>query len=109
MLAWLGVVVLVDPLQTGAIGRGMFAVSLLILLVGVWTLLVTWVYRKGLGDKEAAHHLGGAFRQALLLAFYTAGIIFFQYAGILTWWDALLLLVVVLLTEFSWRRLVEEK
>ncbi|MFZ2187424.1 MAG: hypothetical protein WAV46_02235 [Candidatus Moraniibacteriota bacterium] len=109
LLAWLGVIMLLDPRDTGTIGLAIFFVSLLVLLTGVLTLLVTWVYRKGLGDAAAVHHLGGAFRQAVLLALYVLGIIFFQYARMLTWWDALLLLAVVLLVEFSLRRLLREK
>jgi len=104
LLAWLGVIILLNPEQTGTVGIIIFFVSLLALLTGSFTLLVTWVYRKGLGDKEVGHHLGGAFRQASLLALYVLLIVFFQYAQILIWWDALLLFGAVLLVELSLRR-----
>lgn len=103
LLAWLGVIILLDPEQTGIVGIIIFFVSLLALLTGGFTLLVTWIYRKGLGDREVRHHLSGAFRQASLLALYVLFIVFFQYARILIWWDALLLFVAVLLVELSLR------
>lgn len=109
LLAWLGVIILLDPEQTGRAGKIIFFGSLFALLLGVFTLLVTWIYRKGLGDTAVGHHLSGAFRQASLLALYVLGIIFFQYAQILTWWDALLLFAAVLLVEFSLRRFLNHK
>jgi uncharacterized membrane protein len=109
LLSWLGVVILLDPQNSGAVGIALFSVSLLVLLTGVFTLFVTWVYRKGLGDTQTAHHLSGAFRQAVLLSLYVIGIIIFQYIQILTWWDALLLFVAVLLVEFSCRRFLKHK
>ena len=104
-LAFLGVVIALDPEKVG--GRELFFVSLLALLSGILTLLVTGAYRRVLGDFGAVHHLAGAFRQALLLSVYAVGIVFFQYAKILTWWDALLLLAMVLLIEFSFRRFLQ--
>jgi predicted ABC-type exoprotein transport system permease subunit len=108
LFAYLGVVIALDPTETGSMGRGLFFVSLFALLTGILTLFVTWTYRKALGDTGAAHHLNSAFRQALLLSLYALGIVFFQYAGLLTWWDALLLLAAVLLVEFSLRRFLED-
>lgn len=109
LLASLGVVIAIDPEETSNVGRGLFFVSVFAVLTGILTLFVTWIYRKALGESGAAHHLGSAFRQAFLMALYGIGIIFLQYAGILVWWDALLLLAVILLIEFSIRRFFEAK
>lgn len=102
--SWVGIVFAVDPEHSGVAGVGLFFMSLFAMLLGFMTLFVTWVYRKGLGGASAAHHLGGAFRQAFLLTLYAVGIVFFQYERILTWWDSLLFLAAVLLVEFSIRR-----
>ncbi|MEK9151525.1 MAG: hypothetical protein AAB547_02745 [Patescibacteria group bacterium] len=107
--AWLGVIILIDPEETGGMGIGLFAISFFALLTGCLTLFVTWAYRKALGEAGAAHHLSGAFRQALLLSLYGLGIVFLQYARILTWWDALLFLAAILLIEFSFRRLLGQR
>lgn len=103
--AWLGIVIAVDPSQSGKVGLVLFFSSLFAVLLGVMTLFVTWMYRLGLGIASAAHHLGGAFRQAFLLSLFFLGLVFFQMERVLLWWDALLLLVVILLFEFSFRRL----
>lgn len=107
LFAWIGVVFFLDPGETGSIGIGLFSVSFFALLTGCLTLFVTWVYRKALGETGAAHHLIGAFRQALLLSSYMLGIVLLQYARILTWWDALLWFAVILLIEFSLRRFAD--
>lgn len=105
---WLGMVMTIDPLQSGRAGIVFFFTSLFAFVLGITTLFVMWVYRVALGATSAAHHLGGAFRQALLLSCFFVGIIFFQKERILTWWDAALLLAVVLLIEFSLRRMFSQ-
>lgn len=105
--AFFGVIIALDPKETG--GRELFFVSLFALLTGILTLFVTGMYRKALGDVGAAHNLGSAFRQAFLIALFGIGIVFFRYAGILVWWDALLLLAAILILEFSFRHLSHEK
>lgn len=109
LLAWLGVIFLLDPRETGMVGGIIFSVSFFILLTGIFLLFIIWFYRKGLGDAETVHHLSGAFRQAVLLSSYVMGIIFFQYAQILIWWDALLLFAAILLIEFSFRYFLNHK
>lgn len=108
LCAWFGVVVALDPAQAGAVGLVLFFTSLFAFVLGVMTLFVTGVYRRALGPASAAHHLGGAFRQALLLSLFAIGLVFFQKERILTWWDALLLLAAVLLIEFSFRKLFSQ-
>ena len=107
LFAWLGILLSVDPRLAGTAGTALFFISLFALILGCMTLLVTWVYRKAIGETSAAHHLGIAFRQAFLLALFCALIVFFQFKQILTWWDSLLLLAAVLLVEFSLRKLFQ--
>ncbi len=103
--AWLGIVLAIDPAQAGPVGIGLFFVSLFALFLSSLTLFMTWVYRRALGALSAAHHLGGAFRQALLGSLFLVLLVFFQMKQMLIWWDALLLLCLVLLLEFSSRHL----
>lgn len=103
--AWLGIVVAVDPTQGGVVGMALFFISLFAFILGVMTLVLTSLYRRALGATSAAHHLGGAFRQACLLSLFCIGLVFFQKERILTWWDALLLLAAVLTIEFSLRKI----
>lgn len=105
--AFVGIVLAVDPYRAGTVGTALFFVSLFGVVLGITTLCVTWVYRKGLGEASAAHHLGGAFRQAFLLAFFFETVVFLQMNRLLTWWDTLLVLAAVLLLEFTFRRLIK--
>lgn len=103
--AWLGIVVAVDPTEGGVMGTVLFFTSLFAFILGVMTLSLTSLYRRVLGAESAAHHLGGAFRQAFLLSLFAIGVVYFQKERILTWWDALLLLAAVLTVEFTLRKL----
>jgi hypothetical protein len=47
LFAYLGVVMVIDPTETGGMGAGLFFVSLFALLTGVLTLFVTWIYSEG--------------------------------------------------------------
>lgn len=107
-LAWWGIIVLVDPTQSGLTGMSLFFTSLFAFVLGVMTLLLTLLYRRVLGVVSATHHLGGAFRQAFLLSMCFVGLVFFQKEQMLTWWDALLLLAATLLIEFSLRKIFSE-
>jgi hypothetical protein len=104
LVAWGSVVFTVDPETMGPGAVYLFFGTLFVALLGLLTLFVTWSYCRGLGEASAAHHLGSAFRQAFLLALCGVGLTLFQYWHILTWWDALLLVVFMLLLEFSLRR-----
>lgn len=104
--AWIGIIVAVDPYEVGQTGMVLFFSSLFATLLGVLTLILTSLYRRALGEVSATHHLGSAFRQAFLLALFGIGLIFFQKERILTWWDGALLLAVLLLIEYSFRKIV---
>lgn len=104
LCAWVGIVMAVDPYQSGNAGLGLFFGSLFGALLGAMILFVMWIYRQALGAAGAAHHLGGAFRQALLLTLLLVGLVYFQMERMLTWWDGLLLLTAILLLEFTARR-----
>ncbi len=104
--AWIAIIIAVEPYQAGAVGVGLFFVSFFGTVLGSMTLFVTWIYERSLGTASAAHHLGGAFRQAFLLSLFFVSLMFLQMKQWLTWWDGLLVLVVVLLIEFSFRGLM---
>jgi uncharacterized membrane protein len=104
-VAWIGIMMSIDPEQGGLVGAMLFFVSFFAMVLGIMTLSVTWTYRKALGEAGAAHHASGAFRQALLLSVFIAGAVFLQYMRLLTWWDAALLFATVLALEFTVRRI----
>jgi hypothetical protein len=102
--AWVSIVIAVDPSRAGKVGMGLFLLSLFGVILGIMVLSVTWVYRRALGVVGATHHLGGAFRQASFLSLFGIVMVFLHMEQLLTWWDSLLLLAVILLLEFTARR-----
>lgn len=107
-IAWVGITLAVDPGQSGWVGRGLFFSSLLAFLTGLCTLGVTGAYRRTVGDAGAAQALGGAFRQAFLIAAGLVGAAGLRFGGLLTWWDSLLVLAAILLVELTFRRLLTD-
>ena len=107
--AWLGIILAVDPYEAGRPGVLLFFASFFAFLLGVLTLFVTQMYRYALGEASTIAHIGTAFRQALLFTLFGVGLVFFQYARVLTWWDSLLLLAFILLIEISARTILQRK
>jgi hypothetical protein len=57
-------------------------------------------------DADAAEaYQRGAFRQGTLIGLYLTGVTLAQFFGYLTWWLLLLALALVLLVEFTARRI----
>lgn len=108
LTAFLGIVFAVDPNEAEFVGIVLFFSSLFGMCLGLCTLFVTGLYCKAIGEASAAHHLGGAFRQAFFLSLFVIGNALFQFFGILTWWDSLLLLAGILLLEFSVRQFIKK-
>lgn len=98
-----GIVFSVDPSVAGIPGRVLFFVSAFATLLGVMLLLMTSLYKKGLGSERAALYLGSAFRQAFLLSCYVFINLALLYREIWVWWVALLFLAFILLLEFTVR------
>ena len=98
--SWIVVINKLSPFVTSYLALILFYASLFIALAGTFTLLNyylrVWLNR----DEEFSHHLNIAMRQGILLSTMLSVGLGFQRLKILTWWDALLLLAIVLLVEF---------
>jgi Ca2+/Na+ antiporter len=97
--AWAAVVLYIDPTEAGFFGNGLFYMTLFLWLSGGITLLLVWLRRKWQEEHQIAGSLGTSLRQSAFLALYILTLLTFQYFQILTWWDALLAGVAVLLIE----------
>lgn len=102
-VAFLATLFLVDPDESGLLGRLLFFGSIAIVFSGIAIILFSELYRKMLGVEGAAHHAGLLFRQGTLVGGYGMLLLLFQYWKIFFWWTALLLLVLMLLIELSFR------
>jgi hypothetical protein len=102
-VAFLATLFLVDPDESGVLGKILFFGSITIVFSGIAIILFSELYRKVLGVEGAAHHAGLLFRQGTLVGGYGAMLLLFQYWKVFYWWTALFLLVAMLLVELSFR------
>ena len=102
-VAFLAMLFLVDPDESGVLGKILFIGSIAIVFSGIAIILFSELYRKVLGVEGAAHHAGLLFRQGALVGGYGAILLLFQYWKVFYWWTALFLLAAMLLVELSFR------
>ena len=98
-VAWIIVILKLDPYESTGMALGLFFVSLLFALIGTFTLL-GFGLRRWIGKQEIYyHHLTVSLRQGLLLSICTLICIMLLILGLLTWWNGLLLVTVAVLIE----------
>lgn len=98
--SWLVVLYKLSPFSEQALSLGLFYGSLFIALSG--TLSLIFYFLKAWKNKQEIYnaHLNSSLRQGILLSVMTITGLAFQRLRVLTWWDSLLLLAIVLLIEF---------
>ncbi|NTW15544.1 MAG: hypothetical protein HGA38_04250 [Candidatus Moranbacteria bacterium] len=109
LLAWVCVLLFVDPDVTGAPGAALFLGTLFSGLTGSFTLALVAFARRFLGDAGASASFHMLFRQGFILSAYGIILLGLSRAGMLAWWNAGLVLAAALLLEFTARRLAERK
>lgn len=98
--SWFVVVYKLSPFTQPALSLSLFYSSLFIAFAGTFTLLFYFM-RLWAGRKEISNiHLNTSVRQGILLSLMIVVALGFQRLRVLTWWDGMLLLAVVLLIEF---------
>lgn len=102
--AWIAILLLVDPDGAGAAGEALFLGSLFSFLSGMFSLSLTALARRFLGDATASASFHSLFRQGVLLSAYIVAILLLSRFGILAWWNASLGFAAALLIEFTARR-----
>ena len=102
-LAWVSwglVLSKMSPFTSGILALAFFYASLLIGLTGTFALLLFALRRGMWKTEETLMSLGAPLREGFLLALMIETALVFQRLRVLTWWDALLLLIIALLLEF---------
>ncbi|MFH0837811.1 MAG: hypothetical protein V1880_00920 [Patescibacteria group bacterium] len=98
--SWFVVVYKLSPFSQPSLGLSLFYSSLFIALAGTFALffyfLRVWANKKEIYNV----HLNTSLRQGTLLSIMVIVGLAFQRLRVLTWWDGLLLLAIVLLIEF---------
>lgn len=78
-----------------------FYITLFLALTGTFTIIGFYL-RVYLKRNEVYYdNINVAFRQGLLLAFAICGLLALQGIRVLTWWDSLILMLILFLVEFS--------
>jgi hypothetical protein len=99
LVAFAFVVNFVDPEKAGAVGKLLFYLTLFFSLSGIFNLLLLGIRKRTMGEDTAVLNVGLSFRQGILLAILFSGLLALQSLRFLTWWDGLLLLVVIFVVE----------
>ncbi|MFA7319819.1 MAG: hypothetical protein WC022_04475 [Parcubacteria group bacterium] len=84
------IIVYIDPQNSAWVGLALFYLAAFFGVSGIFNLLLLFIRRKLLGEELAADSVGLSFRQGILLAVITLGILIMQSFRVLVWWDALL-------------------
>lgn len=99
-ISWLVVIYKLSPFSQQALSLSLFYSSLFIALAGTF-MLVFYFLRVWVNKKEIYNvHLNTSLRQGILLSAMLIIGLGFQRLRVLTWWDGILLLAIVLLIEF---------
>lgn len=97
--AWYLVIQKLNPYDSQILSLALFFLSLFFALTSTLTLggfyLRKWFYK----NEIFYSHLSIALRQSILLTLCIIGSLLFLMLGVLTWWDGLLLVLIIVLIE----------
>jgi len=99
-IAWLVVLFYVNPDEGGFIGFVLFYLSLLIALIGTFSLIGFFCRVWFSKERIIFRHLGISTRQSVWFSALLIGVLLLQGTHYLRWWSALLLVILVTLMEF---------
>lgn len=99
-VAFILVAIYIDPFNTGFVGFLSFYASLFFSVVGAFTLIGFYGRIWSSGNEVVYAHVAPSFRQAIFLAIIIIGSLILQSFRLLTWWDAILFVLSIVLLEF---------
>ncbi|MCH7759213.1 hypothetical protein IID20_02565 [Patescibacteria group bacterium] len=97
-LAWILVIFIINPKQTGLIGFVLFYFSLFLAIVGTGSI-VGFIIRMKLKNKPVFKQVEISFRQAIWIALLVILIFIFQGLNLLRWWNTLFLVLFLVFLE----------
>jgi hypothetical protein len=97
--AFVAVIRFVDPDNSGAVGRVLFYLSAFFFLSGFFNLLLLQLRKKNVNAENSFSNISLSFRQGILLAIFSVGILILQSFRVLIWWDGLLLMFGIFIIE----------
>lgn len=100
-VAWFLVVVYLDPDTAGWLGFGFFYLALFLSLVGSFALLGLGFRLYILRNELIFEQVSVSFRQALSFGALVIASLFLESKDLFTWWNELLLVLVLTFIEFA--------
>lgn len=99
-LGWWAVVSIVDPGGSGALGLALFYATLVLSLIGTFSIVGLAGRALARRHEPISRHASTAFRQSVLLTGLVAGSLALQSRSLLTWWNLLLFIATLTFLEF---------
>ena len=99
-VSWFVVLSKLSPFLSGDLALALFYSSLLLALTGTFNVVIYYLRLALNRSENFFRHLNTALRQGALLSSMVCVGLAFQRLRVLTWWDALLLLAIVVLIEY---------
>lgn len=96
---WLMILFNINPKNADWLEKLAFFGSLLLLLSGTLTFIIFY-FRIWFSNKEVIYsYLPIAIRHSVLISFIAVSLLFLNALDVLTWWDGIILVVVIILIE----------
>lgn len=98
--SWIVVINNLSPFLSGYLALNLFYAALFVALTGTFSVLTYYLRMSLSSNKDRFHHLNASLRQGSLFSIIFVVAMIFQRLRVLTWWDALLLVAIVVLIEY---------
>lgn len=100
LTAWLFVVFNIDPTEADLVSMLFFYFGLFLSILGIVSVGSLWLKIRFLKSEEVVfRHVKKTFRQGTIVAFFTTLLLWLQHQRLLTWWNLLIFIILVLLIE----------
>lgn len=86
--------------QTSTLNLSFFYLSLFIFIASTFSVVTFTLRQKNSQPEKQNHYFNTSLRQGLLFSIFTTICLLFLSFNILKWWTSLILLILVILTEF---------
>lgn len=100
IVAWVITLQYINPEQAGILGLILFYASFFVSIIGIAALMGLYIRILFSRNEILFAHITPSFRQGVLVAACATILLFLQGTKLLTWWDALLVVLIISLTEF---------
>lgn len=98
--SWILVILNLDPYESTALGLSLFFISLLLSLIGTFTIILFFLKKLRSQHEVFIKHIMISLRQGILLSITTSICLAFLMLGLLRIWNGLLIVIIITLLEF---------